>query len=173
MQKVDDAREQSCETNIDASRRHFLSFLPLGVFAGISLTFSAAAKRFLEASASSLADSKAVLGRWIAIGPLADLGGNEPIRRSIPVEHKTGWAISTKQEVVYVLPKHDHMVVSAICPHEGCPVLWDDQAKNFLCPCHDSRFSDRGTRLTGPASSDLAAVPTRVEDGVISVQLSA
>ncbi len=54
---------------------------------------------------------------------------------------------------------------SAICPHRGCKVVYDHADKEFVCPCHDSRFALDGSVLKGPArrplknyATDLAAV---------------
>lgn len=171
MEQPSQVKGERRQPNVSTSRRHFLSIVPLGAFAGIFATVSAAATRFLQTSAASLHEGKAAVAKWIAIAPIAELQGPDPIMRALPVEHEVGWAITTKQQVVYVLPKNDHKVVSAICPHEGCPVLWDNAEKNFLCPCHDSRFSDSGAHLTGPASGDLAPVKSKVEAGVLNVKL--
>jgi Rieske Fe-S protein len=55
--------------------------------------------------------------------------------------------------------------LSAVCPHLGCAVGWDAAAKNFLCPCHDSRFAADGARQTGPAERGLDPLPVTVKDG--------
>jgi Rieske Fe-S protein len=54
---------------------------------------------------------------------------------------------------------------SAICPHLGCAVGFDTQQNNYLCPCHDSRFSIGGEKLTGPSERGLDALPIEVVNG--------
>ena len=41
------------------------------------------------------------------------------------------------------------------CTHLGCAYHWDDQIKNFICPCHTSTFSIDGEVLAGPAPRPL------------------
>jgi menaquinol-cytochrome c reductase iron-sulfur subunit len=60
------------------------------------------------------------------------------------------------------------IALSAVCPHLGCAVGFDEATKTFLCPCHNSKWSDAGTLVenTGPAKRDLDPLPIEVnKDG--------
>ena len=48
--------------------------------------------------------------------------------------------------------------VSAVCPHLGGIVNWNDQELSWDCPLHGSRFRADGTRIEGPTTSDLKPV---------------
>ena len=45
--------------------------------------------------------------------------------------------------------------VSAVCPHLGGVLAWNDQETTWDCPLHGSRFTADGTRIEGPATADL------------------
>lgn len=43
--------------------------------------------------------------------------------------------------------------VSAVCTHLGC--ILDKSTEGFECPCHGSKYNDKGEVLSGPAPTDL------------------
>ena len=153
------------ENSLDRGRRDFLLLIPLGVFAGVAATITAAALRYLRPSSTPLSEEK-----WSDVAPVAQLKGDKPIMRSIVAEHQAGWASTTEEHFVYVLPNQNHKVLSSVCPHEGCNVAWRDDVSEFFCPCHDSFFSADGSRINGPSRRGLDPLPTREKDGVLQVQ---
>ncbi len=46
-------------------------------------------------------------------------------------------------------------VVSAVCTHAGCIVLWDPDDEAWACPCHGSIFAPDGAVTHGPAEDPL------------------
>ncbi|WP_436912275.1 FAD-dependent oxidoreductase [Halosimplex marinum] len=55
--------------------------------------------------------------------------------------------------------------VSAVCPHMGCLVSWNDGERSWDCPCHGSRFDVDGSVLDTPAVDDLDPVDLGHGDG--------
>ncbi len=45
--------------------------------------------------------------------------------------------------------------VSAVCPHLGCILAWNNAEKSWDCHCHGSRFGCNGVLLNAPAIKDL------------------
>ncbi len=147
-------------------RRFFLSVLPVGILGLIGASMTIAAKRSLEPQTLAAADDG-----WKTIGNVTEIAGEEPIEKTIAITCRSGWSKTVEDVSVYVLPKHDNKVLSSVCPHEGCPIVWDGDTNKFLCPCHDSYFSDNGQRLTGPAAKDLTEYESRVEDGKLQIKV--
>ncbi|MCW5208081.1 Rieske 2Fe-2S domain-containing protein, partial [Desulfobulbus sp. US2] len=57
------------------------------------------------------------------------------------------------------------------CTHLGCRVNFLEDQQLIECPCHQSRFTEQGKRLRGPAERDLPAFAVAVQkdaDGVIT-----
>lgn len=52
--------------------------------------------------------------------------------------------------------------VTAICPHMGCIVNWNQAEQTWDCPCHGSRFASDGRLIAGPAETGLEPVEIRV-----------
>lgn len=45
--------------------------------------------------------------------------------------------------------------VSRICTHLGCRVNYQQDRQLIECPCHQSRFTPQGQRISGPAQKNL------------------
>ncbi|MBU6428041.1 MAG: Rieske (2Fe-2S) protein, partial [Cyanobacteria bacterium REEB65] len=61
------------------------------------------------------------------------------------------------------------VVLSNVCPHQGCAVNWDGADGIFLCPCHGSQFDSTGNLLQGPARSNLTKLNAQVQSGEVVI----
>jgi Rieske Fe-S protein len=147
------------------TRRSFLLLIPFSIIGGIFTSVGVAALRFLRPRIVSESAEA-----WSDVAELTELSGGSPVLKKISADHVTGWAVTQQEHQVYVLPGNNNQVISAICPHEGCEVAWEQDSKRFSCPCHESYFSPDGSRLTGPARRGLDPLPARVQDGKLQVQ---
>lgn len=150
--------------NLKKTRRSFLQILPLGVLGAVFVSIGGAAFRFLRPRLYAASD------RWLDVANLSELTGPQPLTRKIVTEQIAGWAVTTEEHNVFVLPAKGNQVLSAVCPHEGCEVAWDANATRFSCPCHESFFAADGARISGPAPRGLDPLPMRVQDGKLQVQ---
>jgi Rieske Fe-S protein len=158
----DELIQMQFETN--KSRRSFLQLLPLGVFIGVFASIGGAAFRFLRPRIAAASE------QWVDVAALPELTGLQPLAKKVVAEHVSGWAVTTEEHNVFVLPAKNNQVLSPICPHEGCEVTWEQSRNRFSCPCHESYFAADGTRISGPSPRGLDPLPARVQDGKLQVQ---
>lgn len=52
---------------------------------------------------------------------------------------------------------------SAVCPHRGGIVRWNEVEQTWDCPAHGSRFDCQGNVVSGPAIANLEPLPEAVE----------
>ncbi len=101
---------------------------------------------------------------FTAIADLADLRPNESLEVTIGPNKKliaiTG-DIEKPESIIAVDPT---------CTHMGCTVKWNSQSKDYVCPCHRSKFSESGAVVNGPASQPLLTYEVKVESGKILVR---
>ncbi|MBC5837313.1 QcrA and Rieske domain-containing protein [Flavobacterium muglaense] len=65
-----------------------------------------------------------------------------------------GFLVSNKIVVARVNAS-TFLAVSAACTHEGTNVNYVNSSNSFHCPNHGANFSNTGSHLNGPGSSDL------------------
>lgn len=63
-----------------------------------------------------------------------------------------------KKYAVYRDESSKFHAFSAVCPHLGCILKWNQDERSFDCPCHGSRFTCFGKLVNGPAISDLKEI---------------
>lgn len=101
------------------------------------------------------------------------LGGeNEPIQLR-PASVDAGPAADFAADGVYdqfarqgffVVRRADQLVaLSSLCTHRKCK-LRAEPDHSFYCKCHGSRFDPAGHVAEGPATRDLPALPTTIDD---------
>jgi menaquinol-cytochrome c reductase iron-sulfur subunit len=107
---------------------------------------------------------------WVKATDLSKLPVNSPEEVVFRRNRVDGWKISSEKATAWVVKQSDNQVVAFApqCTHLGCAYHWDEQKKNFLCPCHSSVFAIDGRVLSGPAPRPLDRYSVRVEgDGLL------
>ncbi len=99
------------------------------------------------------------------VARLAASGWIDAERRSAPVPRPPeGQGVVTSRGGVPVGVSTVHgrtRAVRAVCPHLGGVLTWNDADCTWDCPLHASRFTPDGTRIEGPAVTDLPTEPRR------------
>jgi cytochrome b6-f complex iron-sulfur subunit len=77
--------------------------------------------------------------------------------------------------IIAILNPADNTTVvarTATCSHAGCTVNWKADQKEFVCPCHGSRFAVDGAVLPGSlATQPLQPLPAEIENGRVMVSV--
>jgi menaquinol-cytochrome c reductase iron-sulfur subunit len=109
---------------------------------------------------------------WSDVGELAEFSnGKAPVRKTITFSRRDGWREVVSSQAVYVSTTADGkpVVLSAICPHLGCSVSWQQGQDKFVCPCHGGEFRADGQRISGPPPRGLDTLPIQISDGKLQV----
>ncbi|HMK55124.1 MAG TPA: ubiquinol-cytochrome c reductase iron-sulfur subunit [Dissulfurispiraceae bacterium] len=61
------------------------------------------------------------------------------------------------------------VIFSPVCTHLGCYVNWDNNRKEFLCPCHGGRYDISGRVIAGPPPKPLNRLPVKIESGKVYI----
>jgi menaquinol-cytochrome c reductase iron-sulfur subunit len=153
-------------------RRGFLNFVTSALLAllGLCLALPAIAyfcsplwrKRGAAASEEGFSDAGAVadlpVGKWQLV--------------TVEVVRQDGWEKSRTRRSVWVRRSAEGEVgvLSPICPHLGCPVHWDTEHGNFLCPCHKGVFDATGRLVGGPPPRGMDGLDSEVRAGRLLVR---
>ena len=74
------------------------------------------------------------------------------------------------QQVYIVRMSAGFYAVSAVCTHLGCITQWKPEFNQIACPCHGSKFTREGAKVSGPAPRALPHFAVRVAlDGQLLV----
>lgn len=121
------------------SRRELLSYAWLAALAAVAGAGVCAGLRFARPR-----PRPNELGGVVSMGSAAEL----PPPGSPPVNQPEGrfWLVATDAGV---------LAIHKACTHLDCLCDWDEQNREFVCPCHGSRFAEDGTYLEGPAARSL------------------
>ncbi len=68
----------------------------------------------------------------------------------------------TKKYAIYKDENDELHMCSAVCPHLGAILQWNNDEKTFDCPMHGSRFTTDGIVINGPAVTDLKRIEPEI-----------
>ena len=69
--------------------------------------------------------------------------------------------------------KRQIYALRSVCTHLGCITLWNQNDRQFKCPCHGSGFYIDGVNFEGPAPRPMERVAIRIaDDGQLEVDRS-
>jgi menaquinol-cytochrome c reductase iron-sulfur subunit len=107
---------------------------------------------------------------WIDLGDVSRLQPGVPVEMVFRRNRKDGWKIVSEKSTAWVVRQADQVVAfGPQCTHLGCAYRWEDQKKQFLCPCHTSLFALDGKVTAGPAPRPLDRFETKVANNHLMI----
>ena len=120
----------------------------------------------LPAAAYLLITRESKRGKFVEAAQLSELALGEPREVTFERTRVDGWRTFQEKGIAWVVRTGEKQVVAYApqCTHLGCAYHWEGQRHEFVCPCHESRFSIDGKVMGGPAARPLDRYVTRIED---------
>jgi arsenite oxidase small subunit len=106
----------------------------------------------------------------IEVATLASLKVNRPVEFDYPLKGQPNMLIDLGHAVPDgVGPKHSIVAFSTLCQHMGCPVTYNKSLREFVCPCHQTRYDPErlGSIIQGVATRALPRVVLQVKGGAV------
>jgi arsenite oxidase small subunit len=101
---------------------------------------------------------------------LAKLKKNRPVVFTYPLKAQASVLLDMGRAVPGgVGPKRSIVAYSLFCQHMGCPVEYQAKIREFVCPCHQTRYDPErlGSIIQGLAMTPLPRVLLKVKSGAV------
>jgi len=108
---------------------------------------------------------------WIDFGSVEDFDQGNFQMLSYEFMVKDGWIVLPQRGFVWarIEAKQQIKIFSSTCSHLACNVIWQEETREFVCPCHSGRFDAQGQPIAGPPSRPLSILEHKVEEGSLLV----
>ncbi|QDX94427.1 2Fe-2S ferredoxin [Brevibacillus laterosporus] len=137
-------------------RRGFMKTMvgAAGVFAVASLPWGTLAARELLGLAPKQEEN------IVKIADVAQVSIGEAVDFAYPSKHDPALLVRVGE--------NEYRAYQNSCPHLKCPVFWNKEQKELLCPCHHGKFSVMtGDPIAGPPKRALPEIILKIHDGAI------
>ena len=127
---------------------------------------------------SIVSKSKALVANVFSnLGPVNNIQNSftpveQPTKLNFSNTVQDAFISNIKPEQVWVVKKapNNLKVFSPVCPHLGCRYNWDEDRKQFVCPCHNSVYTIDGKVVSGPAPRGLDELPMEIKNSNLYVK---
>lgn len=105
-----------------------------------------------------------------SVGDISGVPDDQPTR--YVVQFPAGdWSSAKVKATVYVVKRNGTVkAFSNTCSHMQCPVHWEDNLKQFLCPCHGGLYNLDGVNVGGPPPKPLPEYLHRLDGTTLYVE---
>ena len=117
---------------------------------------------------------KKATGKWVDFGSVEDLTPGRVEMLTYEFMVKDGWLVLPQRGFVWVNTNKNNKIkiFSSTCTHLACNVIWQEEANEFICPCHTGRFDSNGKPIAGPPTQPLSRIEHKIEEDNLLVYLS-
>jgi menaquinol-cytochrome c reductase iron-sulfur subunit len=157
---MDNVQSSPPEAAESATRRRFQIGAIYGLMAVISTALGLPALAYLFVPGAVRKREE-----WIEVGDVTRLAPGVPVELTFRRNRVDGWKVISEKSTAWVVKTGDTQVTAygPQCTHLGCAYHWEQDKKEFLCPCHTSLFGIDGKVISGPAPRPLDRYETKVE----------
>ena len=144
--------EGSSDNTSQFSRRRFLSWITVGVGAVIATVLGVSSIGYFVSPAFKRKEEN-----WSDLGPIESFPKGNPTKIEFVQRTRDAWVTTEQRSSAWVLTLDGEKfsVFDPRCTHLGCPYHWDEEKKQFLCPCHTAVFDAAGKVISGPPPRPL------------------
>ena len=144
------------------SRRRFLEWATAGLGCLAGLALGGAGGAYFLSPLFRKKDED-----WVDIGPAKAAGKSGPVKVEFVARRRDAWTTAERRSTAWVMSSDggNFVVFDPRCTHLGCPYRWDEERRQFLCPCHAGIFDIDGKVVGGPPPRPLDRYPAKVVAG--------
>lgn len=165
----------SARARVTTRREMLYRTVVSGTAAAFGLLWGIPLVRYFLSPLNAPPEKQRLANRWAPVARINDvmaLAPNTPAGFEVSYRVQEGWLERITERLVYVvrLENNEIIALSNICTHLGCPVRWQEQREEFLCPCHGGLYDVYGAVMGGPPPSDLPRFETRVDQDMLYIR---
>jgi len=104
------------------------------------------------------------------VGDIGAVPEREPTKFEVAFP-QNAWPVPDAKLAVYVVKLNGQTkVLSNVCSHMQCPVRWEKELGQFLCPCHGGLYDIGGKNIGGPPPKPLPEYVHRIDGTTLYIQ---
>lgn len=109
---------------------------------------------------------------WVDLGGASSVKPGLPVKMDFVARKRDAWVVSEKRASAWISTQDgkEFTVFDPRCTHLGCPYRWDQDKKQFLCPCHAGVFGPDGTVVSGPPPRPLDRYAVKIVNGRLMIR---
>ena len=109
---------------------------------------------------------------WLPAAEWSGLEDGTPKPIALRVARSDGATEVIDRRLVYLVRSGNTVrALDSTCTHLGCRTRFNPETHRIECPCHGGMYDATGKVIGGPPPSPLQALPTRVENDRVFVEI--